>query len=163
MTEPGINLDEVISHQAHVRISELLMESKWMLLPMFAQTLITFGAMQIARNRRLRAIKAGEVSGTYFKTMEGPKPPRDVLQSDQLVLNFFETPILFFGVALAAMSLNLVTPVLVSLASIYAMVRILHAQIKLTHNKLGPRAMVFTVSLLIVVVMWGALLFGAFT
>ena len=138
------------------------MEAKWMLLPMLAQTLLTLAVMQIARNRRLRAVNAGQVSGTYFKTMEGPKPPRDVLQSDQIVLNFFETPMLFFVVALASMALNQVNIALLGLATLYVLIRGWHAQIKLTHNKLGPRAMVFIVSLVVVMGMWGALLYSSF-
>ena len=138
------------------------MEAKWMLLPMFAQVVLTLAMMQIARTRRLRAVKAGEVNGTYFKTNEGPKPPRYVLQSDQMVLNFFETPVLFFAVALAAMTLNLVNSVLVGLAGIYVGLRIWHAQIKLTHSKLGPRATVFALSVLIIFAMWAALVANAF-
>ena len=133
-----------------------------MLLPMLAQTLLTLSVMHIARNRRLRAVNAGQVSGTYFKTMEGPKPPRDVLQSDQIVLNFFETPMLFFVVALASMALNQVNIALLGLATLYVLIRGWHAQIKLTHNKLGPRAMVFIVSLVVVMGMWGALLYSSF-
>ena len=138
------------------------MEAKWMLLPMLAQTLLTLAVMHIARNRRLRAVNAGQVSGTYFKTMEGPKPPRDVLQSDQIVLNFFETPMLFFVVALASMALNQVNIALLGLATLYVLIRGWHAQIKLTHNKLGPRAMVFIVSLVVVMGMWGALIYSSF-
>ena len=135
------------------------MEAKWMLLPMLAQTLLTLSVMHIARNRRLRAVNAGHVSGTYFKTMEGPKPPRDVLQSDQIVLNFFETPMLFFVVALASMALNQVNIALLGLATLYVLIRGWLAQIKLTHTKLGPRAMVFIVSLVVVMGMGCFVLF----
>lgn len=138
------------------------MEPKWMLLPMFAQTLLTFGVMQVARTRRFQAVKGGKVSGAYFKTMEGPKPPREVLQSDQLVLNFFETPLLFFVVCLASMVLNLADPVLCGLAGTFVLVRTWHAQIKLTHNKLGKRALVFIISLLVILLMWAWLLALAF-
>jgi len=138
------------------------MEPRWMLLPMFAQTLLTFGVMQLARTRRFKAVKDGKVSGAYFKTMEGPKPPREVLQSDQLVLNFFETPILFYVVCLAAMVLNLVEPVLLGLGTTFVLVRAWHAQVKLTHNKLGKRALVFIISLLIISLMWVWLLALAF-
>ncbi len=130
------------------------MESKWMLLPMLAQVLLTATIMQLARMRRLKAVKAGEVSGTYFKTMEGNPPPRYVLQSDQLVLNFFETPILFFAAGLAAMALNLVDPILVGLAWTFVLGRMWHAQVKLSHNKLGPRALAFTVTVVLITLMW---------
>ena len=130
------------------------MESKWMLLPMLAQVILTATIMQLARMRRLKAVKAGEVSGTYFKTMEGDPPPRYVLQSDQLVLNFFETPILFFAAGLAAMTLNLVDPVLIGLAWAFVLGRMWHAQVKLTHNKLGPRALSFTVTVVLITLMW---------
>ena len=130
------------------------MESKWMLLPMLAQVILTATIMQLARMRRLKAVKAGEVSGTYFKTMEGDPPPRYVLQSDQLVLNFFETPILFFAAGLAAMTLNLVDPVLIGLAWAFVLGRMWHAQVKLGHNKLGPRALAFTVTVVLITLMW---------
>ncbi len=130
------------------------MEQKWLLLPMLAQVLLTTLVMQIARMRRLKAVKAGEVSGTYFKTMEGDPPPRDVLQGDQLVLNFFETPVLFFSAALAAMALNLVDPFLIGLSWTFVLGRAWHAQIKLSHNKLGPRALVFMITVTLIVIMW---------
>ena len=130
------------------------MEPKWMLLPMLAQVILTATIMQLARMRRLKAVKANQVSGTYFKTMEGDPPPRFVLQSDQLVLNFFETPVLFFAAALAAMTLNLVDPVLLGLAWAFVAGRAWHAQIKLTHNKLGPRALVFTLTVVLIALMW---------
>ena len=129
---------------------------------MFAQVVLTLAMMQIARTRRLRAVQAGEVNGTYFKTNEGPKPPRYVLQSDQMVLNFFETPMLFFVVGVAAMTLNVVSPALLGLGWGYVALRIWHAQIKLTHNKLGPRALIFAISVLIILIMWIVLLAGAF-
>ena len=138
------------------------MEAKWMLLPMFAQVVLTMAVMQLARTRRLRAVNAGEVNGTYFKTQEGAMPPRYVLQSDQMVLNFFETPMLFFAAGVAAMSLNLVSEVLVGLGGIYVVLRVWHAQIKLTHNKLGPRALIFAISVFIILVMWVVLLLAAF-
>ena len=103
------------------------MEAKWMLLPMFAQVIVTLAIMQLARTRRLRAVNAGEVNGTYFKTQEGPMPPRYVLQSDQMVLNFFETPMLFFAVGIAAMALNMVSEALVGLGGVYVVLRIWHA------------------------------------
>ena len=130
------------------------MEPKWMLLPMLAQEILTATIMQLARMRRLKAVNAGEVSGTYFKTMEGDPPPRYVLQGDQLVLNFFETPILFFTAAVAAIALNLVDPVLLGLAWAFVAGRAWHAHIKLTHNKLGPRALAFTVTVALIVMMW---------
>ena len=130
------------------------MEPKWMLLPMLSQVLLTALIMQLARMRRFKAVKAGEVNGTYFKTMEGSPPPRYVLQGDQLVLNFFETPILFFSAALAAMALNLVDPVLVGLAWAFVLGRAWHARIKLSHNKLGPRALVFMITVTLIIIMW---------
>ena len=130
------------------------MEPKWMLLPMLAQVVLTAAVMQLARMRRLKAVNAGEVSGTYFKTMEGNPPPRYVLQSDQMVLNFFETPMLFFTAGLAGMALNLVDPVLIGLAWAFVAGRMWHAHIKLTHNKIGPRALAFTVTVVLIMLMW---------
>ena len=86
--------------------------------------------------------------------MEGEPPPRYVLQSDQIVLNFFETPILFFAAGLAAMALNLVDPVLIGLAWAFVLGRMWHAQVKLSHNKLGPRALAFTVTVVFIMLMW---------
>jgi hypothetical protein len=137
-------------------------EAKWMLIPMFAQVVLTMAIMQLARTRRLRAVNAGEVNGTYFKTQEGAMPPRYVLQSDQIVLNFFETPMLFFAAGVAAIALNVVSEALVGLGGVYVALRLWHAQIKLTHNKLGPRALIFAISVFIILLMWIVLLLGAF-
>jgi len=137
-------------------------EAKWMLLPMLGQTILTFEVMQIARKRRLKAVNSGEVHGTYFKTMEGPPPPRYVLQGDQMILNLFETPLLFFVVAVAAMGLNLIDPILFGLGWGFVVSRVWHAYIKLTHNKIKKRAIAFAISCYIILLMWVWLVWLAF-
>ena len=138
------------------------MENKWMLLPLFFQCLLSLAALVISRLRREKAVREGKVKGTYFKTFEGDPPPREVMAADQLIGNFFETPLLFFTVALLIMIFNVNDLTQMILAGLFVFFRLWHAQIKLTHNKLPKRALVFTLSLLVIFLMWFWLLIKVF-
>ena len=76
-----------------------------MLIPLFAQVLLTFYVGIVMRIRREKAVKEG-ADWRYFKTFEGEKPPRYVLQADQHFTNMFETPMLFFAACIVAMTLD---------------------------------------------------------
>ena len=131
-----------------------MLDVKWMLLPLFAQFLLSLIIYAISRIKRGEAVKKGEVKGQYFKTFEGGKPPRDVLAVDQLILNLFEMPVLFYTVALIIITLRLNDITQMSLASLYVLSRIWHAKIKIQNGSLSRRALVFTISSIFLSCMW---------
>ncbi len=129
-----------------------------MLIPLFAQVLLTLFVGTIARLRRDRAVKDG-FNWRYFKTFEGEKPPRYVLQADQHLVNLFESPLFFFVAGILAISLNTVDQLILFMAILYVFLRCIHAHVSLTNNRLLWRARVFIISCLIILMMWLWLLY----
>ena len=124
-----------------------------MLIPLLGQVILTFSVGVLARLRREKSVKEG-FNWRYFKTFEGEKPPRYVLQADQHLVNLFEAPMLFFAVGILAISLDTVDTVILLMASIYVISRVIHAIISLTNNRLLWRARVFIFSTIILLMMW---------
>ena len=137
------------------------MEIKWMLLPLFAQVILTFYVGMVMRLRREKAVKEG-ADWRYFKTFEGEIPPRNVLQSDQHFTNLFEVPMLFFSVCTLAMILNSVDEMMLGLTSAYVLGRCFHAWISLTNNRLLWRSRVFVASSLVLLLAWFWLIYRVF-
>jgi hypothetical protein len=113
------------------------------------------------RLRREKAVKEG-TDWRYFKTFEGEKPPRYVLQADQHFTNMFETPMLFFAVCITAMVLDNVDNVLLGLAAAFVLARCIHAWVALTNNRLLWRSRIFVTSSLILLTSWCWLLYATF-
>lgn len=129
------------------------MNSELMLLPLLGQVILTFCVGLLARIRREKSVKEG-FNWRYFKTFEGEKPPRYVLQADQHLVNLFEVPMLFFAAGILAISLDTVDTMILLIASIYVISRVIHAIISLTNNRLLWRGRVFIFSTIIILVMW---------
>lgn len=129
------------------------MDREMMLLPLFGQVLLTFYVGVVARLRREKAVKEG-FNWRYFKTFEGEKPPRYVLQADQHLVNLFEAPVLFFTAGILSITLETVDIVIFTLAMLYVIVRIWHARITLTNNRLLWRARAFIASCWILLMIW---------
>lgn len=124
-----------------------------MLIPLLGQVILTLCVGVLARLRRDKSVKEG-FNWRYFKTFEGEKPPRYVLQADQHLVNLFEAPMLFFAVGILAISLDTVDAVILIMASIYVISRVIHAIISLTNNRLLWRARIFIFSTIILLIMW---------
>ena len=137
------------------------MEIQWILIPLFAQVLLTFYVGIVMRLRREKAVKEG-TDWRYFKTFEGEKPPRYVLQADQHFTNMFETPMLFFAGCITAMVLDGVDNVLLGLAAAFVLARCIHAWVTLTNNRLLWRSRIFVTSSLILLTSWCWLLYATF-
>ena len=129
------------------------MDIELMLLPLFAQVILTLIVGVIARRRRDRSVKDG-FNWRYFKTFEGEKPPRYVLQADQHLVNLFEAPMLFFVAGILSISLDTVDEYMLLFATLYVTTRVIHAYISLTNNRLLWRARIFILSSLILLIMW---------
>lgn len=133
-----------------------------MLLPLFAQVVLTFVVGTVMRTRRNRAVNEG-MDWRYFKTFEGEKPARDVLQADQHFVNMFEVPMLFFAAGLAAIMFGVVDEVMLLLAAIFVLGRSVHAWISLTNNRLLHRARVYVYTCLDLLVLWFWIVYRVFS
>jgi hypothetical protein len=137
------------------------MEIKWILVPLFAQVLLTFYVGIVMRLRREKAVKGG-TDWRYFKTFEGEKPPRYVLQADQHFTNMFETPMLFFAVCISAMIFDAVDNIFFGLASAFVLGRCIHAWVTLTNNRLLWRSRIFVANSLVLLATWIWLFYSVF-
>jgi hypothetical protein len=138
------------------------LDAKWMLLPMAAQVVLTLIIYRVTWVRRTGAVRAGEMDPLYFKTKQVGEPTRHVKAADELLLNLFENPVLFFAGCLAAMTLDLVDPILLGLAVIYPPGRILHAKEVLGKNSIRKRFRPWVVSLFTLGCFWIWLTISAF-
>jgi hypothetical protein len=130
------------------------MERGLMLLPMLGQVLLTLTAYIITLKLRVGAVKRDEMDVLYFKTKQAGEPTREVKQGDELILNLFENPMLFFAGCLAAIALDVVDGILLGLATIFVLSRIVHAREYLTKNRILHRLRQWTVGLCSIFIFW---------
>ncbi len=125
-----------------------------MVLPMLGQVALTLFAYAVTLRRRVGAVRSGEMDGLYFKTKQVGEPTRAVKQGDDLVLNLFEAPMLFFAGCITAIALDVVDGVLLGLASLFVLARIVHAHEYLGRNRIGKRFRPWTAALVSIALFW---------
>lgn len=104
--------------------------------------------------RRMRAIKAKQITFQYFKAMSGETPPHDALNAARHFSNLFETPVLFYAGCITAMVLPVMSPWVLVWAWAFVAARIAHASIHLGRNSVRPRALSFFFGFSMVVSLW---------
>ena len=70
---------------------------------MFAMVLLTFAVLMTMFRARVRAVREGKVSATYFRIYQGEVEPESTAKPARHFANLFEAPVLFYAVCLAAM------------------------------------------------------------
>ncbi len=130
------------------------METRHLLLPMLAQVALTGYAIIVMRLRREWAVREEGLNPLYFKTKQVGEPPRKMKQADDLVDNLFQTPLLYFAGCISAMALGLIDEVLISLASLYVVLRIAHAHQILGPNRIMRRSKFWFSSLITIGLFW---------
>jgi hypothetical protein len=131
--------------------------------PMAAMVLLTFFILVKMFRSRVRAVKAGEADAGYYKTYQEGGEPRESAQVSRHLVNLFESPTLFYAACIAGMVTGQNASVLIMLAWIYVALRIIHAYIHTGSNKLPPRIKAYFSSWLVLLGMWGVLVFGVAT
>jgi hypothetical protein len=123
------------------------------LLPMFAQVVLTFVLLFWMGYLRIQAIRAGDVDPQQIALREPNWPPR-VLQIGNAFHNQLELPILFYVVILLALATDSLDVVLCLLSWMFVLARFVHAYIHVTSNRLDRRTGVFGVSAIALLLMW---------
>ncbi|MES2854293.1 MAG: MAPEG family protein, partial [Bdellovibrionota bacterium] len=77
-----------------------------LIYPMFAMVILTLVTMLVMLNTRMRAVKAGKIKFSYFKTYN-TEAPDEILKTQRHYTNLFELPVLFYVACLVAMTRNL--------------------------------------------------------
>ncbi len=128
--------------------------------PMAAMVLLTFFVLIRMFLGRVRAVRAGEADAGYYKTYQEGREPREVAQLSRHFVNMFESPTLFYAACIAGMVTGENATILGALAWIYIAMRAVHAYIHTGSNRLPPRIKIYFSSWLVLLGMWGTLVFG---
>jgi hypothetical protein len=130
------------------------MQPGLLFLPCLVLLLLTvFALLTMLRGRRV-AVRAGEISAAYFKTYDtGEKLPRKVRQADRSYHNLVESTPPFYFICATAMALGRVDAILLGLAWAYVAMRVVHAFVHMTSNRIPARSMTFAVAWVVMLAM----------
>ena len=123
------------------------------LLPMFAQVVLTFVLLFWMGFLRIQAIKSGQVDPQQVALREPNWPPR-VLQIGNAFHNQLELPVLFYVVILLALATQSLDIILCLLSWMFVLARFVHAYIHVTTNRLDRRTGVFGIGAIALLLMW---------
>jgi hypothetical protein len=129
------------------------MSDKFILYPIVALALLTFGVAIWLLKCRIAAVKQG-LSAAYFSLNRGSKLPDFLQQAEQHYLNLFEMPVLFYVVCILIFVTHTVGWVTLLLAWCYVLARAIHTYIHLTHNRVKSRRNAFLSSFVFLVMLW---------
>lgn len=127
-----------------------------LILAVLAQLLFTFAVMVRAGRSRFRAMREGRVKGDVKLSSAGWPP--DVLQRSNNMNNQFETPTLFYALAILGLVIKANGPLFVVLAWAYVAFRVAHMVVHTGSNRLTWRFPLFLAGMLCLIVMTVALL-----
>lgn len=123
------------------------------LAPLFVQVVLTFGLFGWMGYHRVTSIRSGAVHPRDIALREPNWPPR-VLQVANAAHNQLETPVLFYVLTILAIITKHADLLFVVLAWIFVLVRIAHAYVHVTSNRISLRGPIFGIALLVLMVMW---------
>ena len=123
------------------------------LLPLFAQVVLTFVLYGWMAYHRVSVINKGIVHPRDIALREPNWPPH-VLQIANAAHNQLETPVLFYVLTILAIITRHADLLFVVLAWIFVLARIAHAYVHVTSNRVSVRGPVFGLGLLVLMIMW---------
>jgi hypothetical protein len=124
------------------------------LLPVFAQVILTFVVAYMLAFHRVSLIRSGALRGKKIALRE-PNWPDHVNQISNNYLSQFELPVLFYVLMILLLITRKADYVMVMLAWIFVALRIVHAYVHLTSNRLSARGPVFILGAIVLTIMWG--------
>jgi hypothetical protein len=129
------------------------MSVQMILLPLFAQVLLTFVLVFSLAIRRQIALRTGTTRWQDVALREGnwPKP---AMQNGYAFSNQFELPVLFYVLTILALLTKQADLLFVVMAWIFVASRIVHAYIHVTSNYVPARGLSFAVGCFTLFIMW---------
>ena len=128
--------------------------------PMFAMVLLTLVMLVVLFMSRVRAVREKQVPAYQYKTMSAAAEPDYALKPARHFVNLFETPVLFYVACLAAMILGFTGSTMVLLAWAFVVLRVIHAIVHITVNRIPIRGGVYALSWIVLLAMWLMLVLG---
>ena len=120
--------------------------------PMFCQVALTYAIYGVASSRRMNAIKSGAAKPSDFRIPNvEPEPSATALRS---LSNQFELPVLFYACCLTLFVLGATSTFALVLAWLFAFLRIAHAYVHVTSNKLRYRRPLFIAGFFALAGLW---------
>jgi hypothetical protein len=129
------------------------------LLPVFAQVILTFVVAYMLAFQRVTLVRAGALRGKKISLRE-PNWPDRVRQIENSYLNQFEMPVLFYVLMILLLITRQADFILMTLAWIFVALRIVHAYVHLTSNRLSARGPIFILGVIVLTIMWGLFMFS---
>ena len=123
------------------------------LLPLFVQVVLTIALGFWLAALRAPAVQRGEVRPQDV-SLRQPNWPKRALQVGNCYLNQFETPVLFYVLAILAIYTKHADLLFVLLSWVFVVLRILHAYVHCTDNHLGRRGALFGAAAVVLAIMW---------
>jgi len=121
--------------------------------PLMGMVFLTFGVGIYMLSNRIKAVKEG-LNPAFFSLNRGAKQPDYLIKVSQHYENLFELPILFYIVTVLIYVTGIVDSLYIWLASLFVIVRYLHAGIHITYNNLIHRRNIFAAGAIIMFSMW---------
>ncbi len=122
--------------------------------PVLAMVLLTMAAIAILGVRRFAAVRDQQIDPAFFRAYRDNEEPESLRIVSRHVINLFETPVLFYVVAIFIFVTGQADGLLTGLAWMYVAARYLHSYVHLTSNKVMVRFRLFVLSLLLLAAMW---------
>jgi len=123
------------------------------LLPLFVQVALTFFLLFWTGRARVAAVRRGDVHPRDIALREQNWPKQET-QIGNAYHNQLELPVLFYVLTILAIITRHADLLFVLLAWLFVVLRLVHAYIHLTSNRLGRRFAVFAAGFLVLLVMW---------
>jgi hypothetical protein len=123
------------------------------LAPLFVLVALTFVLMIWMGALRIAAVRRGEVRVRDIALRQPNWPPR-AQQISNCFDNQFQLPVLFYVLTILALYQKKADLLFVVMAWIFVLLRIVHAAIHVTSNRVGYRFQVFAAGMVVLLLMW---------
>ena len=122
------------------------------LLPVLIQLSLTLVMFLILGVRKTQAIKAGNVDRTKT-ALNNTAWPEEVVKVSNNIANQFQTPVIFYMLAITFYITNTVDTLVLVLAWVYVVSRLAHGYVHIGSNFVPARFKIFTISVLTLIIM----------
>jgi hypothetical protein len=130
------------------------MQPSLIFAPMGVLAFLTFAVLGLIPIRRFAAARAGQVKAADFEFGESPRVPGRVSLPNRSYMNLLELPVLFYIACLMFFVAGKVDGLVLAVAWTYVALRIVHAAIHLTYNRVMHRLIPFAASNFVLLGFW---------
>jgi hypothetical protein len=123
------------------------------LLPLFVQVALTFGLLTWMAKLRDAALRNRDVRWRDIALREPNWPPR-VMQISNAYHSQLELPLLFYVLTILAWVLRHADLLFVVMAWMFVLLRLAHAYVHVTSNRVPVRGTVWVAGALVLLIMW---------